>query len=137
VLAALQATLEVGDGTLFRAGSALSGGVAWRGETCGALIGALMAIGAVAGRARLEDVGQLQRIKAPAAEMYVRFGQQVGHTLCAEIHRLKFGRAYRLYDPAELKAFHAAGGHGPTGCPQVCGAAARAAAEIILELRES
>jgi hypothetical protein len=61
----------------------------------------------------------------------------MGHTLCAEIHRLKFGRTYRLYDPDELKAFHEAGGHGPEGCPTVCAGAARIAADILLKLRET
>jgi hypothetical protein len=107
-----------------------------RGETCGALTGGLLAIGAEVGRERLEDVGKLRASFAPGTEFYVKFRDAVGHTLCAEIHKLKFGRWYPLYDPAELKAFHAVGGHGENGCPLVCAAAARIAAELILDLRE-
>lgn len=136
MLAALQATLGVGDEMVFKAGSALAGGVASQGETCGALTGAIMAIGCVVGRERLEDLAQYHRAKPIAIEMYHRFREEIGHSLCAEIHKIRFGRAYHLYDPEELKAFHEAGGHSRNGCPDVCGIAARTAADIILLLRE-
>jgi hypothetical protein len=136
VLAALQATLGGIEDRVFKAGSCLAGGVVRRGETCGALLGGLLAIGNEVGRERLEDVPQLRESFVPATEMYLRFQRAAGHTLCAEIHRRKFGRWYPLYEPAELKAFHEAGGHGPEGCPVVCAEAARIAADIILDLRE-
>lgn len=136
MLAALQATLGVGDKMVFKAGSALAGGVASQGETCGALTGAIMAIGCVIGREHLADLAQYLRAKPVAIEMYHRFREEVGHSLCAEIHKIRFGRAYHLYDPEELKAFHEAGGHSRNGCPDVCGIAARTAADIILLLRE-
>jgi C_GCAxxG_C_C family probable redox protein len=132
----LQATVGGIEPQVFKAGSCLSGGVVGRGETCGALTGALMAIGSIAGRERLEDIEQLRNARVPGTEMYLRFQEEVGHTLCAEVHKLKFGRTYRLYDPADLKAFHDMGGHGPDGCPAVCRSAARIAADIILGLRE-
>jgi len=137
VLAALEATLGGIDPAVFKAGSCLAGGVVRRGESCGALTGSLLAIGCQVGRARLEDVPQLRASFVPGTEMYLRFREAVGHSLCAEIHRLKFGRYYPLYQPAELEAFHRAGGHGPDGCPQVCASAARIAADIILRLREN
>ena len=120
---------------MLKAGSALAGGVATMGETCGALTGAIMAIGCVVGRERLEDVAQYQRAKEPAKLMYQRFRGRVGHTVCADIHKIKYGRAYRLCDPAEARAFHENGGHARTGCPEVCGIAARVCAEIILDLQ--
>jgi C_GCAxxG_C_C family probable redox protein len=135
VLAALQAKLGVGDTMVLKAGSGLAGGVAVQGETCGALTGAIMAIGCVVGRERLEDIQQYQKAKEPAKEMYHRFRDQVGHSICAEIHKIKFGRVFHLYDPEEGKAFHEAGGHSRSGCPEVCGIAARTAADIILRLR--
>ena len=121
---------------VLKAGSALAGGVALQGETCGALTGAIMAIGCVVGRERLEDIQQYQKAKEPAKEMYRRFRDQVGHSICAEIHQIKFGRVFHLYDPEEAKAFRGAGGHSRSGCPEVCGIAARTAADIILRLRE-
>jgi len=127
--------MGVGSDAVFKAGSALAGGVASMGETCGALTGAIMAIGSVVGRERLEDMEQYQKAKVPAGEMYRRFRERVGHSLCAEIHKIKYGRVYHLNIPEEAHAFHEMGGHSRTGCPEVCGIAAKAAAEIILELQ--
>jgi len=137
VLAALQATVGGIDQSVFKAGSCLSGGVVGRGETCGALTGGMLAIGAAVGRERLEDIPQLRAARAIATELYERFGKEVGHTLCAEVHRIKFGRPYRLYDPEEFKAFEAAGGHDASGCPDVCRAAARITADMLLRLRQA
>lgn len=71
-----------------------------------------------------------------AGRVYDRFNEEVGHTLCAEIHRKRFGKVYRLMIPEERTAFHEAGGHSRTGCPQVCGIAARIAAGVLLDIEE-
>jgi C_GCAxxG_C_C family probable redox protein len=109
--------------------------IAGRGETCGALIGGIMAIGQVIGRESLGDNEQFQKAMVPAGEMYERFKEAVGHTLCAEIHKILFGRSFRLYEEEEKKAFVAAGGRGPDGCPGVGSKAAKIAASIILDLK--
>jgi C_GCAxxG_C_C family probable redox protein len=127
--------MNVGSTEVFKAGSALAGGVARRGETCGALTGAIMAVCCVVGRERLEDREQYQKAMVEAGRVYDRFNEEVGKTLCAEIQAKKFGKAFRMWVPEERTAFHDAGGHSKTGCPQVCGIAARIAAEIILEKR--
>jgi C_GCAxxG_C_C family probable redox protein len=127
--------MDVGNDMVFKAGSALAGGVAVQGETCGALTGAIMAIGCEVGRERLEDIPQYQKAKEPAKEAYHRFRAEVGHSICAEIHQIKYGRVYRLSVPEEAKAFHEMGGHARNGCPEVCGIAARIAADIILDQR--
>jgi len=131
----LQEKFDLKDGGVFKAASALSGGIAGRGETCGALIGGIMAIGQVLGRESLEDREQFQKAMVPAGEMYLNFKEAVGHTLCAEIHKILFGRSFRLYEEEEKKAFVAAGGRGPDGCPGVGSKAARIAASIILDLK--
>lgn len=118
------------------AGNSLAGGVARYGETCGALTGALMALGMVAGRKRIEDVDAYQACMQIAYEVREKFLELVGHTLCAEIHKILLGRSYRLYDDEDRQRFHDDGGHERTGCPGVCGKAARIAAEIILRERE-
>ena len=135
VLAALQEKLNVGSKEVFKAGSALAAGVAKRGETCGALTGAIMAIGTLVGRERLEDKEQLQISMEVADQIYVLFREKVGHTLCSEIHKIRYGRVYRLFIPEESEAFHNMGGHSRKGCPEVCGIAARIAAEVILDLK--
>jgi C_GCAxxG_C_C family probable redox protein len=136
VLASLQEKLNIGNEASFMAGSSLAGGVARGGETCGALTGAIMAIGMVAGRRKMEDVDTYRSCMKLACEARDRFLERVGHTLCAEIHKILLGRTYRLSDDEEIKMFHDAGGHSREACPGVCGKAARIAAEIILRERE-
>jgi C_GCAxxG_C_C family probable redox protein len=131
----LQEKLNVGSKDVFKAGSALAAGVAKRGETCGALTGAIMAIGSLVGREKFEDKEQLQVSMEVADRVYVRFREKVGHTLCSEIHKIRYGRVYRLFIPEEGEAFHNMGGHSRKGCPEVCGIAARIAAEIILGIK--
>ncbi len=110
--------------------------MARRGETCGALTGAIMAVGCLVGREKLEDREQYGKAMAVAGRVYDQFKEQVGHTLCWEIHKIRYGKVYRLFIPEEGEAFHAMGGHGRKGCPEVCGIAARIAAEVILNIKE-
>jgi C_GCAxxG_C_C family probable redox protein len=133
----LQEKLNVGSKEVFKVGSALAGGVALRGETCGALTGAIMAIGWLVGRERLEEIEQLRRSMEPAARVYTLFKEKIGHTLCGEIHKIRYGKVYRLFVPEESEAFHNMGGHSRGGCPEVCGIAARIAAEVILDIKEN
>ena len=136
VLAALQEKLNVGSRDVLKAGSALAGGVARQGETCGALTGAVMAIGSLVGRERLEDIEQYRRAMGPASRVYTLFKEKIGHTLCWEIHKIRYGKIYRLFIPEEGEAFHKMGGHSRQGCPEVCGIAAKIAAEVILDIKE-
>ena len=125
----------MGSKQVFKAASALAAGVAKRGETCGALSGAILAIGTLVGRERLEDKEQLQISMEIADRVYLLFRERVGHTICSEIHKIRYGRVYRLYVPEESEAFHDMGGHSRKGCPEVCGIAAKIAAEVILDLK--
>ena len=128
--------MNVGSKEVFKAGSALAGGVARRMETCGALTGAIMAVCCLAGRERLEDKEQYAKAMEEAIRISDQFNKEVGNTICAEIHRIKYGKVYRLSNPKEREAFHHEGGHGRKGCPEVCGVAARIAAEAILNIQE-
>jgi len=125
----------VGSKEAFKAGSALAGGVARRGETCGALTGAIMGVCTLVGREKLEDVEQYQEAMTEANRVYDVFKERVGHTLCWEIHKIKYGKVYRLFIPEEREAFHNMGGHGRKGCPEVCGIAAKIAAEVIFDIQ--
>jgi len=127
--------MEIGNREVLKSASGLAGGVARQGETCGALLGSIMAIGAVVGREKLEDREQYEKAMESSMEMYDRFKEKVGHTLCREIHRLRFGKTFKMFIPEEREAFRTIGGHGPKGCPEVCGIAAKIASEIILKLR--
>lgn len=144
VLLALQEGLDIGDLESFKAATVLSGGVARRGETCGALIGALMALGLVSGRERMEDYEQYVQatnIANEICEEYQRrlekefaFEEPLDSTLCREIQKKIYGRSFDIRDPVEREAFLAAGGHSDEGCYKVCGIAAEVAAERLLGL---
>ena len=129
--------MGVGRREVLKAGSGLAGGVARHGETCGALTGAIMALSSVVGREKLEDIEQYRKAMELAGRVYNLFMEKVGHTLCWEIHKIKFGKIYRLFIPEERDAFHEMGGHNRKGCPEVCGIAARIAADLILDLKKT
>ena len=142
VLLPLQEELGIGDMESFRAATMLSAGLR-RGESCGALIGGLMALGLVIGRERMEDTDAYQEAMVVQREMSNRFKEEVKKqfgfrqdlksTLCNEIQERILGRSWDLW--TEREAFLAAGGHSDTGCPKVCSIAAQVAAEKILEIR--
>jgi C_GCAxxG_C_C family probable redox protein len=144
VLLALQEGLDIGDLESFKAATVLSGGVARRGETCGALLGALMALGMVSGRERMEDYDSYAQATNIANEMCVEFQRKLEgefgfedpleSTLCRDIQTRIYGRAFDIRDPTEREAFLAAGGHSDEGCYKVCGIAAEVAAERLLRL---
>jgi len=69
-------------------------------------------------------------------DLVKKFREKIGHSICAEIHKIKYGKVYPLDIPEERKAFHDMGGHGRTGCPEVCGVAARIAGDIILDIQD-
>ncbi|MCW3991291.1 MAG: C-GCAxxG-C-C family protein [Candidatus Bathyarchaeota archaeon] len=144
VLLALQEGLGIGCLDSFKSATVLSGGVARRGETCGALLGALMALGLVSGRERMEDYDRYAGAVDIADEICDGFQRRLGEefgfteplesTLCREIQARIYGRSFDLRDPDQREAFLAAGGHSDEGCYKVCGVAAEVAAERLLEL---
>jgi C_GCAxxG_C_C family probable redox protein len=144
VLLALQEGLGIGDLESFKAATVLSGGVARRGETCGALLGALMGLGLVSGREEIEDTPQYVQAMGLANEICDRFQRRLEEefgfeepldsTLCSEIQTRIYGRSFDLRDPEDREAFLEAGGHSDEGCYKVCGIGAEVAAEKLLEL---
>lgn len=140
----LQEEFGIGNDAVFKAATVLSGGVARHGETCGALLGALMALGLVIGREKMEDTQAYRDSMEPSADLIERFKaelkEQFGFegelkgTLCRQIHEKIYGRAFDMMDPDDYQAFLDAGGHGDEGCLKVCGVAAQVGAEKILEL---
>jgi len=139
VLAALQENLHlVRDDKAYRAvlkaSTALAAGVARRGETCGALVGAVMAVGLVAGGERLDDSEGYVRAMKVAVEVFDRFKKGYGTVKCFEIQEKLFGRHYDFFDSEDAEAWYRDGGLDK--CPGVCGVAARIGGEVILEFRK-
>lgn len=144
VLLSLQDNLNIGNTESFKAATLLSGGVVRFGETCGAFLGGLMALGLVIGRERMEDYQTYDSAMKVGAEMRGNFKtalkdefgfeEELKSTTCREIQERLYGRSFKLYDKKELKAFLDAGGHSERGCLKTCEIGARVAAEQILKI---
>jgi C_GCAxxG_C_C family probable redox protein len=147
VLLSLQEEFKIGGLESFKAATVLSGGIARRGETCGALIGALMALGLVIGRETMDETLQYRATMHPANDLCQRFqtalqtefhlSGELKSTLCRDIHKKLYGRAFNLNDKTEYQAFLDAGGHSDTGCPKVCGIAAQLGAALLNKLQRT
>ena len=144
VLLALQEAFGIGDQQSFKAASVLAGGIARQGETCGAVIGALMALGLVMGREEMEDTGQYRKAMGPAQEIIEDFQRELQAqfefsgglktSICRDVQKAIYGRSFDMTDAEDYQAFLDAGGHGDSGCPKVCAVAAQVGAQKLLEL---
>jgi C_GCAxxG_C_C family probable redox protein len=144
VLLALQEEFAIGDHESFKAATVLSGGVARHGETCGALLGGLMALGLVKGREDIRDTKAYAAAMVPAKEIIdgfkrrlqadFGFKEPLETTICWDIQKRIYGRSFNLNDPQDYKEFLESGGHGDEGCPKVCAVAAEVTAEKLIDL---
>lgn len=133
-LKALQEVFGLTDVEVFKAASPLSGGTARSGQTCGSLLGALLFIGVVFGRRRLErtDVSEDYRRAMEITErVYDEFEREFGTTICKEIHMKLFGRIYDLRNLRDVEEFISSGAW--NRCAEVMSKAAEIAARKILE----
>jgi len=135
VLAALQDTFQMPNEAVFKAMSGFAGGSALMGAAgCGAYSGAIAFLSSLRGRERdkFADPERLRFVSfANARKVHDRFIAEYGTVVCRELHSKLFGRPFFMPDPDEMRKFDEAGGHA-TVCPEVCGNAARWAAEVAL-----
>ena len=144
VLLSLQEEFHIGDEQSFMSATVLPGGIARNGETCGAIIGALMALNLLIGRKKIEDTERYREAMGPSVELINRFSEELKNqlgfkeplksTLCREIQEKLYGRFFNMLDEKDYQAFIEAGGHSDGGCLEVCGIAAQVAAEKILSI---
>ncbi len=106
-------------------------GIALRGETCGAVVGSLMALGLIYGRGRdkLDDFRSYQRSLPSARRFCRRFEKEFGSTMCGDIVEAQFGKRYDLADPIQAMEWVNAGA--VEKCGGVIRKGVRIAAEII------
>lgn len=131
----LQETFDLEDGGILKALTPLPG-IALRGETCGAVIGSLMALGLIYGRDReqLDDWSSYIR-SLPSARRFCRnFEAVYGSTMCGDIVEKQFGRRFNLADPAESMEWLSEGA--VQKCGEVITSAVGIAAEIIKRKRK-
>ena len=112
-------------------------GIGFKGLTCGALCGGVMAIGIFFGRSHLNYISGDPTKKRYVAfrlakELCEKFIQEYGSTLCKDIQAKILGKWYDLWDPKQHKEFEEVGAHTLKGCPSVTANGARWAAELIL-----
>lgn len=129
-LLALQEEFGLGDAQSLKAATAMPG-VALRGETCGAVIGPVMAFGLAFGRDRSEDFEAVLRATSAARRFCRLFEEEFGSCMCRDIHERLFGRSFDLTDPADVAEFAKMGA--ARKCRVPAETAARIAGRIILE----
>jgi C_GCAxxG_C_C family probable redox protein len=133
-LRALEEHLELRDGSALKAATPLAGGIAMMGETCGALLGALIAIGLATASDHLDNEAAFMTAMASGYRFYRQFEKEFGSAVCRDIQKERFGRSFNFADAEQYQAFQEAGGY--EECPKVAAKAARLAGEFILELGE-
>lgn len=131
-LLALQEHFNLGNTQVLRAATAMPG-IALRGETCGAVIGAIMALGLAFGREDPDDSAAVQRTMAAARKLCKQFELELGGCNCRDVQRHIFGRSFNLTDPQESEEFVKA--DAGKKCRLPAGKAARIAGELILKGR--
>jgi len=110
-------------------------GIGERGETCGAITGAMLALGIVYGREKPDDWETFRNSLGPANRLCDGFEEKYGSTRCGEILECEFGKRYDLLDPDDQAEFVAAGA--TAKCTEVVRTAVQLAAELIIEKVES
>jgi len=141
-LAALQDEFNLPGGEDLLNAATFMPGIVTRGETCGAVIGGLMALGLVYGKLNANHLswgteeGEKERfrLKAKARKFCDIFEQILGSTQCGVLLPKIMGPDFKVYDgmdPRERQRFLSCGGAKKCRVPPET--AARIAASIILE----
>jgi C_GCAxxG_C_C family probable redox protein len=129
---AIMEAFGFGDVKIITALSALPG-VALTGETCGAVLGGMVALSAYFGDDDVLDFSANARCYAHSRKFIHLFEEELGTTKCREIHKdVVFGQYYPVADPKEgYPSFLKDKGFEKCALPP--GVSARIAARIILE----
>lgn len=109
--------------TAFRIATPFGGGIGHSGQLCGAVSGALMAIGLARG-ITVYDQSQKEACYALTRAFLESFAAQHGSLTCPGLLGLDIGDPDDLARVRELNLFH-------TRCPQFVGDAARIVAELL------
>lgn len=129
-LRALQEQFGIGNVQTYKAATAMPG-IALRGETCGGVVGGLMAIGLVWGREDPKDMGSYYKAISVGRKFCKTFEKEFGTVMCRDIVKQRFGKELNLADPKDAEEFRKMDGF--KRCSYVPGKAARMVAEMILD----
>ena len=128
---ALQKQFGLENGAILKALTAFPGGIALRGETCGVVIGCIMALGLVYGHERMDDLQGYFDVLSKAKEFCQRFAKELGGTTCRDIVKSDLHKWYNredLYEAWKLREVS-----GIKHRAKVVGKGVQIAAEIILK----
>ncbi|MBN2186037.1 MAG: C_GCAxxG_C_C family protein [Dehalococcoidia bacterium] len=138
-LAALQEEFNLGEGGDALKAATFMPGLVSRKQTCGAVIGGLMALGLAYGRNKPPDSEsntpeakeKAFKLKEKAWRFCEAFEKEFGSTMCGDIRPKIMGREYNTMDPKEIQKFLE--DDGAKKCRVPPEKAARIAASIMLE----
>ena len=134
-LLALQKNLNIGSDLTFKMTGPLVVGIGAMGETCGAFLAGVLAMGLIWGREKIEDGPEATLPALPPTRKFFRaFQNEFGSLTCREIQKSRLGKSYNLADSEEYQAFQKEGGYEVAS--GIVSKTARMAAEIILERLE-
>jgi len=85
VLSAFSAKFDLELNLALKISQPFGGGIAHRGDVCGAVSGALMAIGLKYGRTRADDIPARERTYEAVTAFIEKFGTVFGSTICKEL----------------------------------------------------
>jgi len=134
-LLALQEYLGLEDELTFKAASSLCGGLAFSGNTCGALSAGVMVLGMKYGRANIEEgLAGLVKGMLPAHRLVKWFEGEFGTTVCRELSGLQMDEEILKAMAAAPEAMEAAlPAELIEKCSQIVGKTAEKVAELISE----
>ena len=125
---AIQIHLRKEEAVTLRASAILAGGICGTGQTCGAVLGGLIAIGEALGPVDFRDIDTYQSANVKAKEFLDHIRDLFGSSSCFDIQRAVMG--WCCDDPTKAAKWVKEGG--PIACAGVCAQAARRAAAIIM-----
>jgi C_GCAxxG_C_C family probable redox protein len=140
---ALQEEFNLSDNTdAFKAANFLGYGIVREMDICGALMGAIMAIGLAAGRENFDgslypdskDIDPANGLSKSAnmiRNFYQKFVDKYGGTTCRAVQENSFDKVYELADVKQSAVFSEVHGE---DCAEVAGQVARWASEVILDI---
>ena len=121
VLSAFASKVGIAEETALKLASPFGGGVAHQGQVCGAVTGALMALGLARGSATVEEKDETYRL---AEDFIQRFKERHGSILCRELIDHDISTLAGLQSAREEKVFN-------TICPGLVKDAAGLVAEFL------
>ncbi len=98
---ALQEQFELEDGAILKALTPFPGGIALKGETCGVVIGCVLALGLVFGKEKMDDITGFFDSLPKVREFCRRFESEMGGITCRVIAKSDFRKWYSLQDSDE------------------------------------